>query len=50
MFYNMMKYCQENKFYINEVFGDQSDYFKHPLVEASKHCDYIFVVGDYVGR
>jgi glycogen synthase len=47
MFYNVMKYCQENKFYINEVFGDQSDYFKHPLVEASKHCDYIFAVGDY---
>lgn len=48
MFYNMMKYCQENKFYIDEVFGDQDDFFKHPLVEASKHCDYIFVVGDYV--
>jgi glycogen synthase len=48
MFYNVIKYCQENKFYINEVFGDQSDYFKHPLVEASKHCDYIFAVGDFV--
>jgi glycosyltransferase involved in cell wall biosynthesis len=50
MFYNMMKYCQENKFYINEVFGDQNDFFKHPLVEASRYCDYIFVVGDYVGE
>ncbi len=48
MFYNVMKYCQENKFYINEAFGDQSNYFKHPLVEASKHCDYIFAVGDFV--
>jgi len=50
MFYNTLKYCKENNFFINEVFGNQSDYFKHPLVEASKYCDYICVVGDYVGE
>jgi glycosyltransferase involved in cell wall biosynthesis len=50
MFYNVLKYCQENNFYINEVFGDQSHYFKHPLVEASKHCDYIFAVGDFTAE
>jgi len=29
------------------VFGDQSTYFKHPLVQASKWCDRICAVGDY---
>ncbi|MFZ0035320.1 MAG: hypothetical protein WAK60_10095 [Sedimentisphaerales bacterium] len=48
MFYNIMKQAHENKLYINEVFGNQSSFFKHVLVEASKHCDAICAVGDYV--
>jgi glycogen synthase len=48
MFYNTMKQAYENKLYINEVFGDQSSFFKHTLVEASKYCDAICAVGDYV--
>jgi hypothetical protein len=48
MFYNAMKLAHENRLYVNEVFGDQSSYFKHALVEASKHCDAICAVGDYV--
>jgi hypothetical protein len=48
MFYNTMKQAHENKLYINEVFGNQSSFFKHVLVEASKHCDAICAVGDYV--
>ena len=48
MFYNTMKQAHEDKLYINEVFGDQSSYFKHVLVEASKHCDAICAVGDQV--
>ncbi len=48
MFYNTVKLAHENKLYINEVFGDQSSFFKHALVEASKNCDVICAVGDYV--
>jgi len=48
MFYNVMKNAQENKLYVTDIFGDQSDYFKHPLIEAAKHCDNIYAVGDYV--
>jgi len=48
MFYNTMERAHENKLYINEVFGDQSSFFKHVLVEASKHCDAICAVGDHV--
>ena len=50
MFYNVMKQAHDDKIYVNEVFGDQNSYFKHPLIEASKYCDRICAVGDYVVR
>ncbi len=48
MFYNALRDAHKNRLYVNEVFGDQSSYFKHALVEASKYCDVICAVGDYV--
>jgi hypothetical protein len=48
MFYNVIKQAHGEGLYVNEVFGDQSNYFKHSLVEASKYCDRILAVGDYV--
>jgi len=48
MFYNVIKKAHDEGLYVNEVFGDQSSYFKHALVEASKYCDRILAVGDYV--
>jgi len=48
MFYNVMRRAAEENRYVYEIFGDQSDYFKHALVEASKYCDQIYAVGDYV--
>lgn len=48
MFYNVMKQAHNDKLYVNDVFGDQNSYFKHALVEASKYCDHIYAVGDYV--
>ena len=48
MFYNMMKLAHENNLYIDEVFGDQSSFFKHALVEASRYCDAICAVGDEI--
>ncbi|MHC4558330.1 MAG: glycosyltransferase family protein [Planctomycetota bacterium] len=48
MFYNVIKQAHKDGLYVNEVFGDQSSYFKHSLVEASKYCDRICAVGDYV--
>ena len=48
MFYNVIRRAHEENLYVNEVFGDQSRYFKHPLVEASKHCDVILAVGKLV--
>ncbi|GAI64598.1 unnamed protein product, partial [marine sediment metagenome] len=46
--YNIIEQAHKNKLYADEIFGDQNSYFKHPLVEASKYCDNIYVVGDYV--
>jgi glycogen synthase len=48
MFYNVIKQAYNDRLYVNEVFGDQSSYFKHALVEASKYCNSIYAVGDYV--
>ncbi|MHC4488172.1 MAG: hypothetical protein ACYS9C_11875 [Planctomycetota bacterium] len=48
MFYNVIRRAHNNKLHVNEVFGDQSSYFKHALVEASKYCNSIYAVGDYV--
>ncbi|RKY24460.1 MAG: hypothetical protein DRP62_03695 [Planctomycetota bacterium] len=48
MFYNVIKHAHNNKLYVSDVFGDQSSFFKHALVEASKYCDTICAVGDYV--
>jgi len=47
MFYNVIG-RSDHRLHVTEVFGDQSDYFKHPLIEASKHCDAIYAVGDHV--
>ncbi len=48
MFYNVIKKAHQDRLYVNDVFGDQNTYFKHSLVEASKYCDRIYAVGDYV--
>jgi len=48
MFYNLIKTANANELYVGDVFGSQQAYFKHPLVEASQHCDVILAVGGFV--
>jgi len=48
MFYNVIRQAHKDGLHVNDVFGDQSSYFKHSLVEASKYCDRISAVGDHV--
>lgn len=50
MFYNVMKQAHDDKLYVNDVFGDQNSFFKHPLVDAAKHCDAICAVGNYTAK
>jgi hypothetical protein len=47
MFYNVMRAAMVQGHYVEDVFGDQSGYYKHALVKAARYCDNIFAVGDY---
>ena len=47
-FYNVMLRARESHLPLDTVFGDQSDYFKHAIVQQAVHCDAIFAVGDLV--
>src|SRR5687767_11392127 len=47
MFYNVMRSAMAQGHYVEDVFGDQSGYYKHALIKATKYCDGIFAVGDY---
>ena len=48
MFYNVMRQAHESGLCVNEVFGDQSHFFKYALVDAARYCDNILAVGDFV--
>jgi len=45
MFYNVMRSAMAAGHYVEDVFGDQSGYYKHALVKAARYCDSIFAVG-----
>ena len=47
MFYNVMRSAIAEGHYVEDVFGDQSGYYKHALVKAARYCDAVFAVGDY---
>ena len=47
MFYNVMRSAMAQGHYVEDVFGDQSGFYKHALVKAARFCDAIFAVGDY---
>ncbi|MGE5610517.1 MAG: hypothetical protein ACM359_14800 [Bacillota bacterium] len=50
MFYNVMRSAMAQGLYVEDVFGSQSGYYKHALVRATRFCDLIFCVGDYVQK
>jgi len=48
MFYNVLRTARREDLFLEDIFGPQDHYFKHALVSASKYCDNIMAVGDYV--
>lgn len=48
MFYNVLEKAYGEALDVDDVFGSQDGFYKHPLVKASRFCDNIFAVGDYV--
>ncbi|MGC8551344.1 MAG: hypothetical protein ACP5O7_00600 [Phycisphaerae bacterium] len=49
-FYNALELAHRQKLDVNDVFGPQDHFYKYPLVDAARHCDNIFAVGDYIVR
>ncbi len=49
-FYTALRQGERDGEYLTDVFGSQDEYFKHPLVEASRYCDGICAVGDYTAK
>ncbi len=47
-FYNLMDRALEDGKYVEDVFGDQTHFYKHALIERSTLCDNRFAVGDYI--
>lgn len=48
-FYNVMRVARASGLYLEDVFGDQSDFFKHALIRAGAiTADGVFAVGDLV--
>jgi len=47
MFYNVLRSAMAEGHFVEDVFGDQSGYYKHALVKAARYCDSVFAVGDY---
>jgi hypothetical protein len=47
MFYNTMQTAMSQGRFVDDVFGDQSGFYKHALIKAARFCDGIFAVGDY---
>jgi hypothetical protein len=50
MFYNVMRSAMAEGHFVEDVFGDQSDFYKHSLLKTTRFFDEIFAVGDYVQK
>jgi len=48
MFYNVLREAMAKGKFVEDVFGLQGPFFKHALVSASRFCDAVLCVGDYV--
>jgi len=50
MFYNVMNAALAEGHFVEDVFGDQGDYYKHGLLKTTRFFDEIFAVGDFVQK
>ncbi len=47
-FYNALFKARDWHLYLEDLFGDQSAFFKHAIIQQAVRCDNIFAVGDLV--
>jgi hypothetical protein len=50
MFYNVMRAAMAQGHFVEDVFGDQTGFYKHALLKCIRFMDAIFCVGDYVQK
>jgi len=50
MFYNVLEQALAEGKYVEDVFGDLSDYFRHALIRKAHCCDSVMAVGDHTAR
>jgi hypothetical protein len=50
MFYNVMRSAMAEGHFVEDVFGDQTDFYRHGLLKTTRFFNEIFAVGDYVQR
>ena len=50
MFYNVMRVAMTQGNFVDDVFGDQNDFYKHHLLKTVRFFDEIFAVGDFVQK
>ncbi|MEX0742565.1 MAG: hypothetical protein WD079_07180, partial [Phycisphaeraceae bacterium] len=50
MFYNVLHEAQKQKLYVEDVFGDLDEHFRHMLISQAHACDGIIAVGDDTAR
>jgi hypothetical protein len=48
MFYNTLRQARAHGLFLSDIFGDQSDDFKHALLKTAIECDNILAVGDHI--
>ena len=48
MFYNVLEHASGNGDYLEDVFPEAANNYKHALVKAARYCDCVFAVGDRV--
>jgi hypothetical protein len=49
-FYNVLQRSRAEGRYVDDMFGDQSDSFRHALISQAHLCDGIIAVGDYTAQ
>ena len=47
-FYNIMRSAAGRGQFLEDVFGDQSYFYKHAMLKTAERCDFVFAVGDLV--
>ncbi|HPF37549.1 MAG TPA: hypothetical protein P5081_18200 [Phycisphaerae bacterium] len=49
-FYNVLRFAERDHMSFGDLYGDQSGYYRHALINATRHLDVTLAVSDYVSQ